>query len=47
VYKVIAKILAIRIKKIFSAVISQEQFGFLVERQIFEAILAQPRRDYI
>jgi hypothetical protein len=38
VYKIISNILAIRINKIFFRYISQEQFGFLVARHIFDVI---------
>jgi hypothetical protein len=37
-YKVVAKVIARRIKSILSASISKEQFGFLEGRQIHEAI---------
>jgi hypothetical protein len=39
-YKIISKVLAIRVKTIFSYVISQEQFCFLANKQIYEAIRA-------
>ena len=38
IYKVVAKIIARRFKKILSANISDEQFGFIEGRQIHEAI---------
>lgn len=38
IYKIIAKVIAIRIKPILSRHISKEQFGFLNGRQIHEAI---------
>jgi hypothetical protein len=37
-YKILAKILAVMVKKIFSEAISQEQFGFLAGRRIHDAI---------
>jgi hypothetical protein len=45
-YKIISKVLAVRVKMIFSDVISQEQFGFLADT-IYEAIgAAQERYSY-
>jgi hypothetical protein len=42
VYKLITKIIAIRIKLMLSEIIGEEQFGFLINRQIHdEVILAQ------
>ena len=42
VYKLIAKTIALRLKPILSKVITQEQFGFLENRQIHDAVsLAQ------
>jgi hypothetical protein len=38
IYKIVAKVIARRLKKVFSASISKEQFGFLEGRQIHEAI---------
>lgn len=38
IYKIIAKVIALRIKPIMSRHISSEQFGFLNGRQIHEAI---------
>ena len=38
VYKIILKVIATRLKPIFSKCISPEQFGFLGKRQILEAI---------
>jgi hypothetical protein len=38
VYKILAKVLTVRVEKIILRVISQEQFGFLEERQIYEAV---------
>ena len=38
IYKVIAKIIAQRIKPILSKVITEEQFGFLQNRQILDAV---------
>jgi hypothetical protein len=38
VYKIIAKVLARRLKPILSEIISKEQFGFLQHRQIHNAI---------
>jgi len=38
VYKIISKIISNRIKPMLAKYISQEQFGFLLERQIIEAI---------
>eukprot|EP00253_Pinus_taeda_P030442 PITA_30442 len=38
IYKIIAKVIAVRLKPILSACISKEQFGFLDDRQIHEAI---------
>ena len=41
-YKIISKTLALRLKPILSKVITQEQFGFLENRQIHDAVsLAQ------
>ena len=37
-YKVVTKIIAQRFKKVLSKLISKEQFGFLEDRQIHEAI---------
>jgi hypothetical protein len=37
-YKIIAKVLAIRVKKLFSKAISREEFKFLDGRQIHDAI---------
>jgi hypothetical protein len=37
-YKIVAKVIARRLKPILSGAISQEQFGFLEGRQIHEAI---------
>ena len=37
-YKVVAKVIAQRLKKVISKLISNEQFGFLENRQIHEAI---------
>ena len=38
IYKIIAKIIAQRIKPILSKVITEEQFGFLQNRQILDAV---------
>jgi hypothetical protein len=38
IYKLIAKIIASRLKPIFSSYISEEQFGFLDERQIHDVV---------
>ena len=38
IYKVVAKIIAQRIKPILSKVITEEQFGFLQNRQILDAV---------
>ena len=38
IYKVIAKIIAQRIKPILSKVITEEQFGFLQNRKILDAV---------
>jgi len=38
VYKIITKVIAFRFKGVLSYVIFAEQFGFLVERKIHEAI---------
>jgi hypothetical protein len=35
-YRILAKILVVRIKRIFSRVISKDQFGFLVGREIHD-----------
>ena len=37
-YKVVTKIIAQRFRKVLSKIISKEQFGFLEDRQIHEAI---------
>ena len=37
-YKVVTKIIAQRFRKVLSKLISKEQFGFLEDRQIHEAI---------
>jgi hypothetical protein len=48
IYKIIAKIIVDRVKKIFSKTISKENFGFLHGRQIHEAIgVAQESLHYI
>ena len=39
IYKIIAKVLALRIKPVLSEIISEEQFGFLNNRKIHDAIL--------
>ena len=38
VYKIIAKTIALRLKPILRKVITQEQFGFLFNRQIHDAV---------
>lgn len=38
IYKIIVKVLSIRVKKILLRVVSQEQFGFLEGKQIYEAV---------
>jgi hypothetical protein len=38
IYKIIAKIIARRVKRLLSGVISSEQFGFLEGRQIHEVV---------
>ena len=38
IYKVIAKVIALRLKPILSEVVSEEQFGFLHNRQIHDAV---------
>ena len=46
VYKIIIKVLAIRLKDGFSKVISLDQFGFFVGRQIHETINASQEGIY-
>ena len=42
IYKIIAKVLALRLKPVLSDIISEEQFGFLNNRQIHDVVsLAQ------
>ena len=42
IYKIIAKVLALRIKPVLSEIISEEQFGFLNNRHIHDSVsLAQ------
>ena len=38
IYKIIAKVLALRLKAMLSDIISEEQFGFLNNRHIYDAI---------
>ena len=38
IYKIIAKVIALRIKPILSEIISKEQFGFLFNRKIHDAV---------
>ena len=38
IYKIIGKIISVRIKKVLGSYISEEQFGFLPGRQIHEAV---------
>ena len=38
IYKIIAKVIALRIKPILSEIISEEQFGFLYNRKIHDVV---------
>ena len=42
IYKIIAKVLALRLKPVLSEIITEEQFGFLNNKNIHDAVsLAQ------
>jgi hypothetical protein len=45
-YKIIAKVIAVRLKPVLAKVISPKQFGFLKGRLIHEAIGTELRKDY-